>query len=308
MQANNLVAIITCQRPQGLLRLIKALQQQKTEESSFDILIVDNACQPDIAKLISSQAVNSHVSIYYEQESIPGIVAARNKCVSWFLKQQYNALVFIDDDEWPANENWLNKLVQAQKKYQSDIVTSHVISVGEQDTPGWAVKLIYGKNKFQEGQKLTTFYTNNLLIRRPVLQQLQPAFDQRFAMTGASDYHFALRCRKLGFTAYYTDAPVIEEFPTSRANLKWFLRRGFRSGIGYSRSHLFEERFIIAILLCIFMFAMRVARGCIKLLYGIVTLNRTRVTEGLFRFASAIGTLAGLFGTKVNEYRVIHGK
>jgi succinoglycan biosynthesis protein ExoM len=303
-----LIAIITCRRPQGLTRLLQALQQQDTGAITTEILVVDNACQPEIATLVAEQAQQSSLPIYYQQEATPGIVAARNKCVSWFLQHDHDALVFIDDDEWPAETNWLQRLVQAQHRYRDDIVTSHVLSVGEPGTPEWAIKLIYGENRLHEGHPITTYYTNNLLITRPVLEQMQPVFDQRFAMTGASDYHFSLRATQAGFTACYTDAPVVEEFPASRANLRWFLRRGFRSGIGYSRSHLFEEAMPKAILRCLFMSTIRIARGVIKLLHGIITLNRTRCTDGLFRFASAIGTVAGLFGTKVNEYRVIHGK
>lgn len=302
-----LIAIITCRRPQGLTRLLKALLQQSTDALEAEILVVDNACQPEIAALVAEQSQQSPFPIHYQQEATPGIVAARNKCVSWFLQHDHQALIFIDDDEWPAESNWLHKLVQAQQQYQTDIVTSHVLSVGEPGTPEWAVQLIYGDNRLHEGQIITTYYTNNLLITRPVLEKVQPAFDQRFAMTGASDYHFALRCTQAGITASYTDAPVVEEFPKSRATMRWFLRRGFRSGIGYTRSHLFQEAMPKAILRCLLMSAVRVARGVIKLLHGIVTLNRTRCTDGLFRFASAAGTIAGFFGVKHNEYQQIHG-
>jgi len=75
-------------------------------------------------------------------------------------------------------------LLNKQKEYQVDILTSHVISVGEESTPKWAIKLIYGKNSFQEGDLAPVFYTNNLLISRKTLETVNPAFDERFAMTG----------------------------------------------------------------------------------------------------------------------------
>jgi glycosyltransferase involved in cell wall biosynthesis len=305
---NNTVAIITCRRPQGLERLLRKLVQQELKGGCFDILVVDNACQSEVANLVSRLGNVSPVAIRYEEEPEPGIVAARNKCVACFLEGLQQNLVFIDDDEWPESTHWLQKLLTAQSDYNADIVTSHVISVGEAGTPGWAVDLIYGANTLEEGQLVRAFYTNNLLISRHVLQKIQPAFSRHFAMTGASDYHFSLKCSRAGFNAYYTEAPVIEEFPASRATLRWFLRRGFRSGVGYTRSHVLEEPGIIAVSKCLAMSLVRVGRGVLSVLSGLLTLNRTRFTEGLFRFASATGTVSGLFGAQLKEYKVIHGK
>ncbi|WP_445428846.1 glycosyltransferase family 2 protein [Alishewanella sp. HL-SH05] len=307
MQTKLLVAIITCRRPQGLTRLVNALLKQRLSHSTAEILVVDNACQTEIASLINKISEEAPFKIHYQQEAEPGIVAARNNCTRWFLTGDYDALIFIDDDEWPAAEDWLEKLVEAQLKYQCDIVTSNVISVGESGTPNWATQLLYGENHLIEGQQVKIFYTNNLLLSRTVLEKFQPTFDSRFAMTGASDYHFALRCTQAGYKAYFTEAPVIEEFPKSRATLSWFLRRGFRSGIGYSRSHRFEESTIIALGRCLLMFLVRLGFGFIKCLQGALTLNKKVWIEGLFRFASAGGTIAGLFGIKHNEYKKIHG-
>ena len=159
-----------------------------------------------------------------------------------------------------------------------------------------------------EGDLVNVFYTNNLLISREVLQKINPPFDKRFAMTGASDYHFALKCQKAGFKAIYTVAPVIEEFPKSRATVKWFLKRGFRSGIGFTRSHLFEDTFIKAIVYCLALTGVRILRGLGYCILGLLTLNKTTFVDGLFRLCSAAGTIAGFFGIKHNEYNTIHGQ
>lgn len=273
----------------------------------FNILVVDNACQEEIRELVMQMAPQSPVAMAYQEEPEPGIVAARNKCVEVFLRSPQQNLVFIDDDEWPAAPDWLENLLLAKERYEADIVSSHVISVGEPGTPEWAVQLIYGYNHLHEGQPMKVFYTNNVLIDRKVLEHVTPAFDNRFAMTGASDYHFSLKCRKAGFKVFYTGAPVEEEFPRSRATVRWFLRRGFRSGIGYTRSHVFEEGFPVASGRCLVMFFVRIGRGIISIVFGVITLNKLRCVEGLFRFASAAGTGLGLFGAKLDEYKQIHG-
>jgi succinoglycan biosynthesis protein ExoM len=301
------ITIITCRRPEGLKRLLESLSLQKIEpETKLDILIVDNACQDEIKQLVQELSKTVPFPMHYEQESRSGIVHARNKCISCFLESDSEFLLFIDDDEWAESETWAQDMLQAQKRYESDIVASRVVSVGAPGTPDWALQLMYGKNRMQEGQPMPIFYTGNLLIRRNVLEAIQPAFDERFAMTGASDYHFALKCLRAGFKAVYTDAPVLEEFPKERAKVKWFVRRGFRSGIGYTRSHLFEEGLWKTIARCLVMSVLRFGKGILNLFAGIVMLDKTRFVDGLFRIASATGTLAGFFGLKCNEYQERH--
>jgi succinoglycan biosynthesis protein ExoM len=303
------IAIITCWRPLWLQRLLESLiKQQVSDNIKLNILVVDNAGEKTTVDVVNQVSEKSNYPINYFHESSPGIVFARNRCVEEFLKTDAQNLFFIDDDEWPESEQWAQKLLDKKTEYNADVVTSHVISVGGEDTPSWAIDLIYGKNNLVEGDSVKVFYTNNLLLSRKVLEQVNPAFDKRFAMTGASDYHFALKCQKAGFNAFYTNAPVIEEFPKSRATVKWFMKRGFRSGIGFTRSHLFEDSLIKTVLYCTAMSAIRLFRGIGYCILGMVTLNKTTFVDGLFRLCSSAGTIAGFFGIKHNEYNTIHGQ
>ncbi|MBT4838199.1 MAG: glycosyltransferase family 2 protein [Methylococcales bacterium] len=303
------ISIITCRRPEGLARLLESLVlQQVISGDELDIAVVDNACEAATKQVVTEFQSRSPFPIKYYEEPEPGIVAARNKCVEQFLSSDSDCLIFIDDDEWTQDNHWAHNLLQAQKKYQADVVASHVISKGEAGTPSWATELLYGDNQLKEGQVLTTFYTGNLLITRTVLEAIKPAFDYRFAMTGASDYHFALKCQKQGFAAFYTDAPAIEEFPKSRATIKWFAKRGFRSGIGHTRSHLFEDAMVKAVGLCLILAGIRFVRGIAYLILGLVTLNKLRFVDGIFRLSSFAGSLAGFFGVRHNEYETIYGK
>ena len=263
------IEIITCRRPIWLKRLLESLIKQTVDSNTqLNILVVDNASEQAALDVVNDVAAISPFNITYACEETPDIVAARNKCVTKFLQTDAQYLFFIDD-EWPAEDTWAQHLLDKQKTYHADVVTSHILSIGEPSTPSWAVELIYGKNPLKEGDTVDKFYTNNLLICRHVLEKITPAFDKRFAMTGASEYHFALKCTKAGFKAFYTDAPVIEEFPKSRATVKWFLRRGFRSGMGFTRSHLFEDSFFSTLFYCI--------------------------------------VIKGFFGIKHEEYKTIHG-
>lgn len=306
---NVVIAVITCRRPEWLGRLLDGLLALKCDEDiNPRILVVDNDASESSKEVVISRQQDEAIPVSYDVEKQQGIVFARNRCVELFHQMNGDYLVFIDDDEWPQQPDWLNRLVSAAGEFNVDVVTSHVISVGEPGTPEWAVDLIYGKNPYKHGQFIDVFYTNNLLLSRRMTEALTPCFDARFAMTGASDYHFALRAKQAGYQCVYIDAPVVEEFPASRASVKWFCRRGFRSGIGYTRSHVFEESYKTALLRCVALSGVRVLRGLAKLITGVVTNNKTTRVDGLFRLCSAAGTIAGLFGIQHEEYKVIHGK
>jgi GT2 family glycosyltransferase len=305
-----IIGVITCRRPEWLKRLLDKLLTQNIDDTfTVTIAVVDNANDQATKQVVTERmSANPKIPLTYDVEETPGIVFARNRCVSIFKSHDADYLMFIDDDEWPEDDDWIAKMVKAVETYKTNIVTSHVISVGEPGTPEWAVELIYGNNKLKEGQVVDVFYTNNLLMTKQAVLSTDPCFDERFAMTGASDYHLALRCKIQGIKCIYTNAPVVEEFPKSRASVKWFCRRGFRSGIGYTRSHLFEESFTVVLLRSLMMTSIRIARALLKLLHGLLTMNKMLLVDSLFRFCSAAGTIAGFFGIKHEEYKVIHGK
>ncbi|CAD5265350.1 glycosyl transferase family 2 [Alteromonas sp. KS69] len=302
------IAIITCKRPIWLARLLDALQEQVfSEDLTLSILVVDNACDKETKDIVDKRR-SGRIPIHYDVEGQAGIVYARNKCVSITTSMNSDYLIFIDDDEWPKEKTWASDLVLSAKKYAADIVTSHVISVDEAGKQNWATEILYPAPVQSEGQELSVFYTNNLLLSKHVLAKMSPCFDERFAMTGASDYHFALKCTHAGFRCIYTDAPVVEEMPSSRKNIKWFCRRGFRSGIGFTRSHIFEESLLKAVLKSSILSIVRVIRGVLLIVKALFLRSKGTLVDGLFRVCSGVGTFMGLFGVKHEEYKKIHGK
>lgn len=303
------ISIVTYKRPHWLERLLTNLSLQTTDNLvGLTILVVDNDCSEQIKGLVQSANSTSPHEILYIAEEKRGIVSARNTAVKYFLNSESDFLLFIDDDEWPVRNDWALVLINALHNSNYDIAASAVISVGDDEAPDWAVKLIYGQCGFVDGDELSIFYTGNVIISRYVLEKLTPAFDERFSKTGSSDFHFALRCRKSGYRAVYVDSPVYESFPASKANVDWFIRRGFRSGIGYSRSYVFEDGLLKAFPRCLAMSLFRFIRGVLYLLQGGGTMSKMRIVDGLFRMSSALGTVVGCFGVKYNEYKTIHGK
>jgi len=304
------VAVITFQRPKGLKRLLEGLAEQKVHASQqIEVLVVDNACEPDIRAMVESMAETFPFVLKYDQEPRRGIVAARNKCVELFLATGADNLFFIDDDSWPAEDNWIAEMLDKRARYGTDIVAGPTISILGEGTPPWANDVMHDfGDGMTDGTPISAYYTFNLLISRPVLEQIRPAFDERFRMGGGSDYHFSLKCSRAGISAAYVNAPVEEEFPRSRATVKWFLLRGYRSGIAYTKAHLIEEGRGKTVLRALGMSGVRAGRGCLYLLAALFTASIARAVNGLFRIASALGTIGGLFGASYQEYEVTHGE
>jgi len=142
------ICIITCRRPNGLKRLLEALiLQEISSETQLNIVVVDNACEQRTADIVNEIHIKSPYHIHYYEEPEVGIVAARNKCVKEFLNTESDYLLFIDDDEWPEESDWVQKMLEAKIKYKADIIAGNVLSVGEEGTPQWATELLYGNNK-----------------------------------------------------------------------------------------------------------------------------------------------------------------
>ncbi|MEM6604536.1 MAG: glycosyltransferase [Pseudomonadota bacterium] len=301
-----MVCVITMKRPQQLGILLKALGALEVSSLNYSITVVDNdkaGSAQDVCRDFLAQGL---AALHYEIEPEPGIVAARNRCVSIFLASNAERLAFIDDDEQPQSPGWLQKMVACSEQYRADIVVADVLSSSSSNVPAWATEILYSPSDCAEGTPRDVFYTGNLLMTRKVLETVTPAFDQRFALTGASDYHFALRCGNAGFKAVFADSPVLEEFPASRATVRWFMRRGYRSGAGHTRSHLIEEGALLVFPKSLALALLRFSLGFALLVRGAVSADKKHLVKGLFRLSSAVGTLAGLGGLMHHEYGELH--
>jgi glycosyltransferase involved in cell wall biosynthesis len=306
-----LVSTITYNRPKGLKRLLQALQQQQVDRGlQVEILVVDNDCSGENPKVVAAlTAAGAPIKMHLVEAREKGIVPARNKAVEYLLASDFQALVFIDDDEWPGQNSWLQTLVNTQQQTQADVVTSvlHVLAENPQDK--WIEKVPgFGTHNQTKVEPIDRFYTANVLIMRHVLEVVRPAFDMRFAFTGSSDLHFSIKCRHAGFKAVVTPfAPVQENYPTTRTNLRWFFLRGYRSGEGATRANIYEGSFPKAYLLCLVMFGFRLVRGVVNGLRGVFTWQKAYIALSFLQVGSALGTLGGFLGISYQEYKTIHG-
>jgi len=304
------VGIITYMRPIGLEKILSSLKSQSLDNIELSVIVTDNDATGENQKVID-KLINEGYPFKLELfvETTRGIVAGRNRVVSEFLKTDAESLIFVDDDEWPVNSNWIEKLLEVERDYNADIVYSDVNIIPETDKIDW-VKSAYRSNSNGEGIRPTkSFFTGNLFVKRHVYEMLNPPFDERFAMTGSSDLHFSIKANNAGFKAYYTPEAAVEEiFPVTRATFKWFFLRGYRVGEGSTRANIYEGETFSIFFNIIYKFFGRIARAIQMFIQSLFTFNKGFFAKGCIYIGAAVGTIAGLFGLKYDEYSKIHGK
>ena len=227
------VLVLTMQRPRLLGRLLDALEQLTFDgpPPAVEVIVVDNDPEGSARSLVEARAGRSRWTLRYLMELQRGIPFARNAALG-AMSAQSEFVVFIDDDELPVPQ-WLQALLNLQGRLDADVVAGPVVSKLPQGSPGWATRgKVFDHSRSVTGAAIQTCGTGNVLIRRRVLDQVQPWFDERLALSGGSDRHFFLRLHQARFRMVWCDeALVYEEVPASRVRLQWVVKRMYRQGI-----------------------------------------------------------------------------
>lgn len=232
------VGVPTGGRSAGLARLLHALAAEAGSADGVEIAVIDNAPNDDTESFVEREAARLDLRIRYLAEAEPGIPFARNACVRTALARGADALVFIDDDEWPA-PGWLEALLATWRRTDADIVVGPAKAVLPADAPGWARHSgVFDKDRrLPDGAAVRTAYSYNTLVSRRALETLGPTFDGAFRFTGSSDHHYFKQAGAVGLRSVWAaDALVYEEVDPHRVRLSWVFKRGYRIGAGVTRS------------------------------------------------------------------------
>jgi len=300
------ICLITYKRPQGLRHVLEGINSLKFEslaQPEIEVIVVDN----DINGLATRVCAEIRPSFKWllkdDVETQRGITFARNKSVS-LASAESDFIVILDDDEIPE-PTWLENLVLAQQNYDADIVTGPVIPYfSEQDTPDWVVEgKFFAPPRFETGEEREVAFNNNVLVKSAIFRQLDPVFDNRFAISGGSDAFLFLTLSKAGYKIVWADNAIVSDgIPSSRTNLKWILFRGYRTWGNYSA---YEKELYPAV----FTQAIRTLKGLALIVIGLVKLfpsllfGKASLAKSLLTIFRGMGTLGGLLGLHYQEYK-----
>jgi succinoglycan biosynthesis protein ExoM len=288
-----LIAVATYKRPDGLQALLKSLESATTARS-FDVLVVDN----DATGSGRMVAEASPLSVTYVVEPKPGIAAARNRAVDEI--QAYDAVVFVDDDEYVV-EGWLDRLLDYAEASPAGVVTGPVESIFPDDAPRWVVKGGFiQRPSWPHGSVLTAGATNNTLLKIAAWDAAgAPRFDDTFSATGGSDAKlFSVLLARGVQIEFCADAVVFEPVLPERMRLKWLARRGYRNGIVSARiwtlKHGRVKTLVKGVLLGL--------SGLVKALRDLL-LAKGLQARSFNGFLNGLGVVSALIGVRVHEYK-----
>jgi GT2 family glycosyltransferase len=232
------VCALTCRRPAGLERLLAGLASLRYsgERPDVRVIIVDNDPEGSARTVCAGWEGRLGARMLYLHEPRPGIPVARNRALD-AVDRRIERIAFIDDDEVP-HPDWLDQLILAQQAYDADVVTGPVDRRFEVPPPAWVKR-----GRFFErsaglgprpgrltGEQLSEAYTNNVMFRASLLDELGLRFDERYGF--GEDSRFFRHVARAGCRIVWVEeARVVEWMPAERATERWLIDRRYRSGI-----------------------------------------------------------------------------
>jgi succinoglycan biosynthesis protein ExoM len=303
------VAIPSFRRPQGLERLLTALEKLQTS-ARVSVLVADNDADGHDASAVCERLCERGyrwpLECIVAQER--GIAQARNALADHMLAHsdaEFTAM--LDDDEWP-HPGWLDAFLRVQQATGADALHGAVLREFESEPSQWA-RGCHGiaPMRHQSGIVAMIEGTSNVLVSRSCFGDLaKPCFDPNFALSGGEDRDFFERLRRQGKRfAWADDAIAYAWVPASRANFGWALTRAYRTGNSDMRVFLKhrDSRAALAHEL------LKIAGAA--LLYPPLMLlslpSVRRRADALCKLWRAAGKAAALLGHRFDEYATVHG-
>jgi len=302
------VCIPTLQRPLLLGALLDSLGRLRFAGTPprVRVVVADNDAGAQALQTVEEARVRTGLDLEHVHVPERNISLARNQAVQAALAWGAEWVAFVDDDE-VVHPDWLQALLDAQRRWGADAVSGRVDPAYAADAPAWVVRGgFFTRSTPPAGTPMEFPQMCNALVSARMLEDPQP-FDPGYGRTGGSDALFFARWHRAGARMVSAPDAVVEEavHPT-RARAGWILRRAFRVGNTAAaveaslprRQRRLGQRALGA--------GLRLGWGVLALLPGVLR-GRAGVVRGLWSVCFAAGFFAGVAGYRYEEYRQVHG-
>ena len=211
----------------GQLTKLKLPEGIKTE-----LLIVDNCEQNPSKDVIDEFSQKLNIKVHYCIEQRRGIAFARNRLLKEAIKLGASHIAMFDDDGLP-DENWLISHVEAYKEFDQQIISGPQYTLFDKEYPAYITQnnIFKSSSSKEKGEIVKTCATNNVFFSLAICQENDLFFDESYVFMGGEDGDFFLRLSALGYEIVFNPDAVVREFTdSSRANVKWIIKRSYYNG------------------------------------------------------------------------------
>lgn len=297
------IAVLTYLRPNDIATILPALVDQADRyEGDCSIMVIDNDPAGSARETVA--AAGSPV-VQYVHEPTPGISAARNRAID---ECTTDLIVFIDDDERPTHD-WLGLLVEEFHRHPGTLgVRGFVESVFAEPLDPWIeAGRFFERLRPPTGTEIHVVATNNLLLDRRILDEINLRFDPHYGLIGGSDTLFSHEARLAGYSfRFHSEAVVYDAVPASRATREWVLKRAYRSGNSWSLTTLavidHPLKKLATRLTLTASGAVRIIAGSVRTVVGRLTRSMSQDAQGMRNLRRGSGLIAGAWGRAYAEY------
>jgi len=304
LKNNIAICIPTYKRPEMLENLLASIFENSTDKLLIEhvsIIIVDNdkdrSAESSVNKFI--KRTNTSFSLLYFVYSVKGIADVRNELIRRAFNTQSEFFVFIDDDEF-VTKGWLNELLKTIIYNDADAARGPVFAV-KPDKISKHLWCWFQRENYPDNSQLSTLTTGNIILRRSSLERYKVWFDSRFNTSGSEDAYFGIQFLKKGAKIFWSEKAITYEIiPNNRANLKWLLRRIYRTSGTYSYMLKLQKEYLLVMKKTV-VSLLYLLLGCVAL-FGLLT-NIKKKYWGVLKIAEGVGGLMGVMNIRYKEYK-----
>lgn len=217
------VCICTFRRETVRDAILSVARQGEVDLSRLKLVVIDNDELPSAESVVRAAGEAAGMPVAYVHAPMRNISIARNAALDAVTTRW---MAFIDDDE-VAVSGWLRCLLD--RRDGVEVVVGRSQAVYGADQPEWLKICDFHSNTIS-GSPVNA-YTCNVLLDVFFARTHGVRFALEHGQTGGEDTMFFRELHALGARfAYAPESVVLEDVPQSRANMRWVLRRKFRSG------------------------------------------------------------------------------
>ena len=229
------VVIPTQRRPAGLETAARSiLGQTGVSASDLELVIVDNDKAPSAQPIAEALAAAAPFAVIYVHEPEPGVANARNAALE---QARGDFIAFLDDDE-EAPSGWLAALMEAQARFDADVVFGPVRGRAPAQVTRHRdyLETFFSRLGPEEAGLIDHYYgCGDSLLRRAALPDPKRPFSAiRNHIGGEDDLLFGQMKAQGARFAWAPEAWVWEDPVPARLTLDYTIRRAFAYGQGPS--------------------------------------------------------------------------